>query len=233
MVASSTSTLLEVINQTLLDIGERQVTAIVSPFAKKASQYVQEAVRDLQHLHTWEWLYDKILATTWVNQVATLSNIQRIEYVSWDSTGFGGAYQRLNYVDPEIFDATIVPDGFVSTSETSTRPIVWTMDSYNTARVNPYPTDSSGQARVVFYALRDMVPPTTTTGVFPVPEYIIPLVRKRAVYLMTVRHLEDAQSAQMIAQEFDQMLHQLRTRNAKTPIGGQMNMYKRNRRYTL
>lgn len=231
MPATSTSTLLDVVNDVLLDVGERRVTSLTAPFAQKAAKYVQDAVREIQRFHNWSWLYDTITPTSWSGNTATLDNVNRILHVSWDNSSSGAAYWRLKYLDPEEYDAQIIADSFDSTVETATYPRVWSISSRNTIKVNPYPTDAAGQARVKVYVIRDMVPPTAPTGTFPLPEDHVSLLNKYATAQMYYHHLDDKQGASGLKQQFDEQLAYIRARESKNP-GGYMNMYRRNRRYT-
>ena len=52
------TTVLQVINQTLLNIGERSVTGITTPTGQLAFNALSEALRDLETVHRWDWLYD-------------------------------------------------------------------------------------------------------------------------------------------------------------------------------
>jgi len=232
MTASSTSTLIEVVNRVLLDVGERQVTTITSPAARKAQLYIQESLSELQHFHDWEWLYATITPNTWILDTVTLSNVQRIKYASWvNSVTSGLGWTRLSYLDAESFDATVAIRAFDSTINTAERPFYWTFTEYNTLRISPYPTNASGRSRVKVYVILDMVAPSVVTGVFPIPEYMIPVLRKLATAKMYQNHLSDTAGYQVQMQEFSQLLQQIRTRQAKNPVGGQLNMYKANRRY--
>lgn len=234
MTAASTTTLLDMINKVLLDVGERRVTAITSPTAQKCKEYIQDSLIELQTMHDWEWLYSTITPSSWNLDTVTITGVQRVLYASWVNLPSGNTsnpYTRLIYLDPESYDATVSVLGFSSVVETASRPFYWTFTEYNTFKISPYPTDAAGQARVKLYVVLAMEPPTTNTGVFPIPEYLIPLLRYLADSKMYEHHLGDMNGAQSSFQKFQMLLNQYRTRQAKHPVGGQMSMYKRNRRY--
>ena len=230
MPATSTTTLLTAVNNVLLDVGERAVTTLTTPVARKAQKYVQDAVREIQRYHHWEWLYATITPTSWSGDSATLTNVDRILHISWDNSTTGGPFYRLKYLDPEEYDVQVFPKSFDSTTEKATYPRVWTISTRDTIRVNPYPVDASGQSRVRAYVILDMIPPANANDVFPIPEEMMYLVNKYATAMMYYHHLDDKQGAAGMKQEVFQQLAYIRTRNSKSP-GTELNMYRRNRRY--
>jgi hypothetical protein len=228
MLTNSTSTLIDVVNDVLLDVGERAVTNLSSPVARKAVKYVQDGVREMQRFHNWDWLYSRVTPTTWANEMATLSNVNRILYVSWSGVA---ALRRLEYLDPETFDATVMPKAFVSSETPSDTARYYTIVSRNVLKVSPYPTDLPGRAKLQVYVLLDMVPPRQPNDVFPIPEDNISLLNKYATSMMYLHHLDDSVGASTLMSSFSEQLAYVRTRESKHPAAD-MNMYRRSRRYT-
>ncbi len=228
---TSTTTLLDAVNNVLLDVGERRVTSLTTPFAQKAAKYVLEAVREIQRYNDWNWLYDTVTPTSWVGDQATLTNVHRILHASWD-IGTNSTYKRLRYLDPETYDATVVPTPFDWSVSSSSAPGVWTLIKRNMLRVNPYPTDQIGKTKLKVYVIREMVPPAEPGDKFPIPEDMMSLVNMYATSKMCLHHLGDAQTAAILKDQFNEQVFLARAREAKAPVGGQtVNMYRRNRRY--
>ncbi len=227
MVLSST-TLIQAVNRVLLDVGEREVSNLNSPPAKKAKNYLQEAVRFLATVHDWEWMFSRVPSTGWVGDTFSVPNAQQIRGVSClDSSGVS---RDLQFVDVRQFDLASFQSYSIASSP-SNRPTVYTIPTYQRIRVNPYPTDAIGQSRVYAYIIEDLVPPTLDTSFFPVPEKYMQLVIKKADYYMSIHHLEDANSAQFFDKDFQEMVIKYRVNEQKTPTGG-FNMYRsRTRRY--
>ena len=220
-------TLLEAVNRVLLDIGERKVSSISNPASEKAKNYLQDAVRFLASAHDWEWLYNRVTATSWLGDSFTLPTAQQIRGVAWKD--IYGNYRDLQYIDVRQFDLS-VSNGFY-TASTANRPIYYTIPSHQEVRVNPYPLDAFGQDRVVAYIIEDIMPPTVETATFPVPDKYMQLVIKKADYYMAIHHLEDDKSAQFFDRDFNEMLHRYRVQENKTPTGGYTMYRPSTRRY--
>jgi hypothetical protein len=219
-MASSTTNLIQAVNRVLLDCGERQVTSISNPAANKAKEYLRDALAYTQAIHDWEWMYDKKIATGWINESATVE-AQQIRRVLWHN---GDYNEPVFYLDSPTFDLqTLQP--FDSATETAQKVRYYTISTYNTIRVNPYPTDSVGQSRVTFHVIGNLVFPATETDVFPLPEKYMPLLYARAGYLMAVRHLEDRTAAQFYDKDYQEMVLRYRSQENKTPTHG-INMYR-------
>lgn len=228
MTATSTTNLITAVNRVLRDVGERQVSVISSPVSLKAQDYLRDAVRDLMLSNDWEWQRDRITAQSWANESAFLGTLVRVRGVAWgaDSTG----YLDIPWEPERNFDLKAL-QAYDST-QTSLRPTSYTWRQYNQVRLNPYPTDSASRAQVVFYVVRDLTPPTNATDFFPVPEDMMPILLKRALYLMQVRHLDDQQAAGVLDKEFKEMLNLARQKYIAAPTGG-YNMYQRRFRRVL
>lgn len=223
----STTTLLEAVNRVLRDVGERRVSNIGSPASEKARDYLHDAVRFLAAAHDWEWLYNRVTATTWLGDSFLLPTAQQIRGVAWIDVF--GLYRDLQYIDVRQYDLSM-PTGFY-TASTASRPLYYTIPSHQEVRVNPYPLDSIGQGRVVAYIIEELTPPTTETAFFPIPEKYMQLVIKKADYYMAMHHLEDEKSAQFYDRDFNELLQRYRVQENKTPTGGYTMYRPRTRRY--
>ena len=215
----STTTLIELVNRVLLDVGERIVTVLSSPAARKATEYCKEAFLDVQTFHDWSWQLDFFTATSWDNEKAVFDNIKRIRSMQFDNDR-----KRINvpYIDPPNFYES---QELTSFTDNSAVPCNFTIIQEDTVALNPYPTDTAGQVRVKIYGYRNFPAPTLPDEVFDLPEYFIPLVTKRAVYMMLVRHLGELNEADALSLEFVTKLNFMKTQDKATTTRG-LNMYK-------
>lgn len=220
MTATSATNLITAVNRILRDCGERQVVSITSPVSLKAQDYLREAIRDITYANDWEWMRDRINAVSWTNESAFLGSVVRVRGVSWGTDANG--YYDIPWEPERNFDVKAL-QSFDST-QPSVKPTSYTWRQYNQLRLNPYPTDTTSQSMVVFYIVRDLTPPTNPTDLFPVPEDFMPLVLKRALYQMLMRHLDDAPAAKQIDTEFQQLLNLQRQKSIAAPTSG-YNMY--------
>lgn len=224
---TSTTTLLEAVNRVLLDVGERQVNSIGSPASLKAADYLQDAYTDLQNFHEWEWLRTEFSPTSWSNEKAIFTDLRRIKYVRYQNQSDEGL-RWIPYVDQTLFDRFALED-YDSSVSSSTIPIRYTIFDHETIKVNPYPTDASGQAKLTILGWKYFAPPTTGSSTFTIPERFMGLLIKRAVYQMLVRHLGDIQTAQAVGNEFYEQLSLYRQKEAAISTQG-VNMYRGYRR---
>lgn len=215
----STTTLIEAVNRALLDVGERIVTVLSSPAARKATAYCQEAFQDVQTFHDWSWQLDFFSATSWDEEKAVFDNIKRIRSVQFENDR-----KRVNvpYIDPPSFYEIQELTSFTDDSAT---PCNFTIIQEDTIALNPYPTDVAGRARIKIYGYRNFDPPALPDEVFDCPEYFMPLIIKRAVYMLLLRHLGELNEADFMSREFATKLNFMRTQDKATTTRG-VNMYK-------
>lgn len=217
MVSTSTTTLIQAVNRVLLDVGERQVTSLTStPASQKATAYLQDAFTHIQNSHNWDWQNIVTTATEWVTRTAKLGNVQRILNCYWD-TGTGYRIVR-NLSEDDVLRRN--PIAFTSTD--ATQPNYWAVASlvgtdYKTVLVHPYPSDSAGQAKVLFAVVTYYDAPTTATQVFSLPERFMPLLIHRARAFMLAYHLEDMQGYQAAMTDYERELRAYRAREDKAP----------------
>lgn len=223
-MATSTSTLLDAVNRVLLDVGERITIDLTRPAAAKAAKYVQEAFNDTQNFHDWEWLRQSQGVDSWSTDSATFNNVRRIRTVSWD-TGYG--YYDIPFIDIDSFNYLYITS-FVGATSTATYPSWWTKADEDTIRLNPYPTDSTGQAKLKAQVIKYYDPPASTTSMFNCPERFVNLIVKRAVYMMFARHLGDLNTAQVMEGEFESLLATYRSKENGTSSEG-WNMFRGSR----
>lgn len=227
-MALSTTNFLGVVNEVMLNVGERVVNDFTTPTARKAKQFVIEALRELQLRDDWEFLRDFVNAASWASPgIATLPSYQRLHAVQYLVPNTGSAAINkvfLSYLDRPSFER-ITPFAFLNT-DVNMLPDSYTMLDDARIQVKPYPNDTLTQARVSFHITRAMTMPNLTTDFLPIPERLIPLVVRLASSIMAARHLDDINMSQLLRNEFEAMLRQIRAREQLTPSTG-TNMFRR------
>ena len=208
----SDSTLLDVANVTLRAIGERPVLTLNTVQGDRVKDAILNAARDVEALHTWDWLYKTVPASAWVNEIADIGTYQRLFTVSMGDTIEG--YRELVYVPEYILDQQPIKP------YTGDRDLArfYTLLS-GKVRFSNYPADSVSQSRIKFYIQQSIVVPTNETDTFSnVPEKYITLLTKKASHLMAIRYLDDAQLASYFQQELEQLVQQYRNVERKAPV---------------
>ena len=221
----NTVRLIDAVNTVLESIGERKVTSFNSPVARKANQSVQEALVDIATSHDWDWLKDTILAISWLQDTAYIGDVQKVYAVSVGDSTIGT--RLVPWVDKITYDVRPVTP--MLATEVYPYSSYYTQPKYGYISVNPYPTTSSQQAFYRFSVLKDIIPPSDLLDKFPLPSRFMPLVYYRAGFSMAMNHLDDADSAQMFARQYDTLLMRLRDRERDIPQSS-ANMF-RYRRY--
>lgn len=217
----STTTLLEAINRVLLDVGERQVTSISNPASRKAKEYLADAYEDMQMFHNWEWLHAFRAVNSFTNEQTTIDNCRRIRAAYWFT---GDRYIHIDWT-PFTHFKRVELSSFNTTDNPATRPRLFTFLDESRLLFNPYPTDDAGRDKIRVEIISYSPPPQNPTDTFECPERFMNALYKRAVYMMTARHLGDLNAAQLIEGEFQQVLQRFRDQENKTTMKG-TNMYR-------
>lgn len=215
MVASST-TRLQIVNRALLSIGERQtlttVGAISSP-AQKAVDALSQALSEFDVAAQWPWLLRRQAADSWFNEIATVSNVVRLLGVEEGDSARG--FTQVQFIEFENFYQDVLTP-YVSTVE-SIAPCVYSIRDVDKFTVNPYPTDAAGRAKILFSFLTSTPIPLVDSGVFAVPERVIPIILKKMSALLSISHLENTQTYQMYNNEYLTLLSNARQFEGRTP----------------
>ena len=210
-MASSTSTLLDVANVIYRSIGERSILTLSNTQGDRVKDCIRQACIDVETLHTWDWLQKKVVANSWVVNLAKLDTYQRIHGVQVGDTTNG--YKELVYVPEMTFDKMPIKP-YSGTSDEAT---YYTLVEGG-VRFTRYPDDDVARNRIVFYVQEPILYPTEDNNVFfNVPQRYITLIEKKASYLMCIRYLDDAQSASYFQQELEQLVQQYRNYERKAP----------------
>lgn len=222
-MAQSTTTLLQLANAVLIDVGERPIINFGSNLGSKVRSAITSATYDVGALDDWSWLQARRNADAWAGNKAILNNRRRLYKVQYQP-GSGAPFQDVRYKFSEDFDRLNI----TSYSTTNGYPIDYTTDAELSVFLNPYPDTNDERAKIWFTAVDTISPPTTNNGAFPVPERFVELIKKRALYYMALRHLDDAQMAAMFNNEFELLGQRLRDTERSHTVG-QLNMFKRRR----
>ncbi len=209
----NTVTLIEAVNTVLESIGERKVTSLNSPVARKANQAIQEALIDISTSHDWDWLKETTLAISWLQDTAYLGDIQKVYSVSIGDTINGT--RLIPWVDKTTYDIRPIIPCLATDYYPFSR--YYTQPKYGYVSVNPYPVTSEQQAFYRFSVLKDITAPNSLLDTFTLPSRFMPLVYYRAGFSMAMNHLDDADSAQMFARQYDTLMMRLRDRERDIP----------------
>lgn len=227
-MATSTSNLLSVVNEVLLNVGERVVNSFDTPTARKAKQYVIEAVKEFQTRDDWEFLRDVVAAQSWgALGVATLPPYQRLHSVQYTITASNATPNKVfvAFLDRPSF-ARLNPVPLTAATNNAYFPTNYTILDDERVQLHPYPNDVITQALVSFHITKAMIMPNLITDFFPIPERLMPLIVRLASSFMAARHLDDGEMASMFRNEFEGTLRQIRAREQLTPTTG-TNMFRR------
>lgn len=216
----STKTLLDVVNDVLLTIGEvRVATTSKTSTSVKCLNAVKDALHDVQTAFDWSWLMADLVSAEWVDDRAVLPvPVQRIRAV----------YSLLNitrypvrFIEKRLYDQ-IYKYGWSGETNLGCQ---YTLDDDGAVYVNPYPTTTESKERVIFSSVLYISAPTIDSGHFDVPDLYLPLIEKRASVLMAERHLDDPNAIQYLDTEYMRSLTQARARQTRTPTTG-YNMFR-------
>lgn len=221
MAAQSTSTLLQVANDVLLGIGERPLINFGSNLGLKVKSVVNTAFYDVIELDDWSWLIDKRNADGWDGNKAIINNRRRLYKVEHRPSPTE-AFKSIPYFIPPIFDKYPIT-GY---SDTNTYPLKYTIGSELSVALNPYPVTTDEQVKIWFTAVDAPIPPSTVGGLFPMPERFVELLKKRALYYMAIRHLDDMQLARAFNDEYEVNARRLRDTERSHEVGV-LNMFGR------
>lgn len=204
-MVQQTTTFIQLVNKVLENIGERPVISFNSSVARKASDNVRDAIADVAYAHDWMWLKTSTIATSWVNEVAELGDVQTIHQVSYNT---GTSYRLLSFLDEMMFDQLNITSGIGE---------YFTFSVYGGVRVNPYPITNEEQVKYRFYITKDVIKPVVETDIIQIPDKYIPLVALKACEQLSMSHLDDAQAVQLWNAKYNDLLTRLRSKERDTP----------------
>lgn len=221
------TTLLELVNRVLLDVGERQVTSISTPASRKARLYIQDAFNDLQMYHNWEWLNGLFAVNSFTEEKTTIDNVRRIRRVYWldDENRY-----EISWIPASQFYLQHL-ESFDTNQDIAESPRFYTQINETQLAFNPYPTTDQGRDKIRVEGIRYITPPSLDTDELTIPERFENVLIKRAVYNMLLRHLGEIDMAQAMNFEFNDILQRFRDQENRTPMKGTNMFRQRARRY--
>lgn len=215
--------LIDVANVVFRAIGERPVTSLTNTKGDRIKDCIKQACRDIETLHSWDWLNTTIIATSWSNNVATTVPIQRLTTISVGDPTRG--YGELASVPEYVIDRTVARPYTGTAPNNGTYAVL----GDNKYKFSQYPNDTQSRGRVRFYVQLTINVPLLDNDVFSnVPDRYITLIEKKASHLMCIRYLDDPNTASYFQQEFEQLVQQYRNFERGTPVRG-TTMYRRSR----
>jgi hypothetical protein len=165
-------------------------------------------------LYDWSWARKEITASSWLDGVATLENVQRLK----------GVYYRADYNDrilrPEPYAALRRRSNYVGV------PSVYAVIDESQVLVHPYPTTTDNKNKVLFVVVSWIELPTNDTSLFDfMPTAFVDLLISRASGLFSVIHNNDLALAQAYNSQYETLAQRLRDRYRNVSAEG-LNMYR-------
>lgn len=167
-MATSTSTLLDVVNRVLINANERTIANTTTLIGQQVKESIRMALLILVNQSHWAWTQDKVNASSWSTNQATLpTTTSAIRSVAWDNGD--GILIPLQYVSRQVFDQ-IAADSY---SDDTGRALWYTVTDTNVVLVNPYPTTVGERAKIWFYTVKTIPLPASDAGTFNMPEEFV------------------------------------------------------------
>jgi len=211
-------TLLQAVNDVLLQVGERPTSSLQSVVGRKAVLAIEAALVDINVASDWVF---KKLATPISQQVQetfTIPGLERIDAVHYRNPNTGretplqavpveqlrGVYKTLSGI-PQAY-ATVGDDSII---------------------ILPYPTEANS---IILYGTRSIVAPAGAEELIDIPDRYYPLLLSRALYHMLITHLADTQAANVKNQEFLTLVARFIQKESSASRSGR-NMYRKRGTY--
>lgn len=186
-MATSTSTLLQVVNRVLINANERTVVDTTTLVGQQVKEAIRMATILLFGSSHWIFTQSKVNASSWSSGRATLpTTTVQIRSVAWDNGD--SILLPVPYLRPDEFDRY---DATQSYSDNTGRPAYYTIRDYNLVDVFPYPTTVGERAKIWFYTKAFVDLPSSDSSTFSVPEYAINMVVLKATELYMKRGESD------------------------------------------
>lgn len=186
-MATSTSTLLQVVNRVLINANERTVVDTTTPVGQQVKEAVRIAIILLFGSSHWLFTQVKGNASSWTNGRATLpTTTVQIRGVSWDNDD--GILLPLTYLRPDEFDRY---DATQNYADNTGRALYYTIRDSNSVDVFPYPTTVAERAKIWFYTKGFIDLPSSDSSTFAIPEFAVNMVVLKATELYMNRGESD------------------------------------------
>lgn len=226
-MTQSTTNLLSVVQQVLLNIGERPVTSLDAPRSnviQKTLNTIKDALREVEMMNDWTWMRDQRVATSWDLGAATVPNILRLYGVHYVPVSPGVA--QLSYPIPQMSLENFQSYTYFPIVNSWNYPTYFAYLDADTYLFNPYPVTIDQRNSIIFTVQAETLMPSAEIGVFGMPERYITLLINHTCYLMSIRHLNDASTANLFRTEVMQLLPTMIQRDAAV-LPGTPNAFRR------
>lgn len=197
-------TLLEAVNEVLLQVGEREVSSFSSPVARKARLAIRRAQNFVGTLHQWRHLRATVSPSRFVGDICTLPPFLTIYSV----------YRGTQALQPINLDAIIYK---VNTANSAGNPRYYSIVGENSVLIYPSPTPTE-QTQIRVSLLLDATVASNPADVLEGPDGYVDLVTLYAQVVMHRIHTTDLNAADATAREFETSVHMYRTLNVIQPI---------------
>lgn len=220
-------TLLSSINYALLSCGERNVINSNGNLPQLVIQCLRDAASEIATGNKLEDLRSRISASSWALDEATLpTSVNQVQGVYFYSSPTGlpsGAYDfptyPVRYVSPEEYERRTLWN-YSNTAQAI--PFIWTKRTFNIVKVNPYPTDATERAKVIFdvYSI-PQIPATDATN-WTCNDIITDLIQLRAASMLANRHIQDPTLYQTLMSDYQMLMKKQRISQGSSPGGRTM-----------
>lgn len=227
-------TLLDSVKMVLLSCGERPVINTNGNLAQLVIQCLRDAASEIATGNRIEDLRSRVAATSWSLDEATLptavNNIQGVYFYSSPTGLPATAYDyptiTVRYVSPEEYERRTLWN-YSNTAQAI--PYFWTKKTFNVVKVNPYPTDATERAKVLFdvYSI-PQIPAADATN-WTCSDVITDLIQLRAASMVANRHLQDPTLYQTLMSDYQMIMKKQRVSQGQFPGGYSMYRGGRNR----
>jgi hypothetical protein len=203
------TTFLDLVNEVLLQVGEREVPNFSSAVGRKAKLAVRGAVIFCQHQHDWRFTNTTLTVDLpgWSNGTATLSDMRRLHSVYLDNFPL----RRVSSHDYYPADTGAgVPNCYAIVGE-------------NQVRLWPIPSDAI-KPTVQFNVSTSLSIPVNETDVLNYPESFKEILSLYAQASMHRTHTTDMAALDACLRSFELLIHTYRSseqRSTTANMGGQ------------
>lgn len=184
------TTLLQAVNDVLLQVGERPASTLTNPVSRKAVLAIEAALIDINAANTnWSFKQLNTPVTQQVQETLTIPGLERIDKVHYRETT--GLERELPFMAlSDMRETYQVKSGI---------PKAYSIVDDETIVVLPYPEELG---KIIVYGTKSIVAPSEPSEEIPLPVRFYPLLLTRALYHMLLTHLSDTGASQAKNAEF-------------------------------
>lgn len=222
------TTKLDLVNRVLDSVGERRVTATTGALALIVEDCIQLAIDELATSANWQDLLQKTAASSWSNEVATLSSseVYKVRGVTTRNTSTTYPFESTaRFVSQEEFDRMVKYSW-----ENANTDLVryWTYSTSGSVKVNPYPSNDEAKATVFFEYFIIPTVPVNDNDTYSPPDRWMRMVELRASAIFALKHLSNDKLHTIYNREYMEFKRKQLANDTGYPSGG-YSMYRGNR----